>query len=57
MHNSVLFLPFYIISTYLNRKTIFIHKKEQQAGAELCQAQLPTGILLNCDLHLLSYID
>ena len=23
--------------------------KEKQAGAELCQAQLPTGILLNCD--------
>ena len=23
--------------------------KRKQAGAELCQAQLPTGILLNCD--------
>ena len=34
-----------------------LHKKMEQAGAELCQAQLPTGILLNCDLHQLSYID
>ena len=28
-----------------------------QAEAELCQAQLPTGILLNSDYNLLSYID
>ena len=29
---------------------------EEQAGAELGQAQLPTGILLYCDQHLLPYI-
>ena len=31
--------------------------KTQQAGAELGQAQLSTGIRLYCHLHLLLYID
>ena len=31
--------------------------KLKQAGAELGQAQLPTGIWLYCDYHLLPYID
>ena len=26
-----------------------VEHKFKQAGAELCQAQLPSGILLNCD--------
>ena len=30
-------------------KTGQVWESKEQAGAELCQAQLPTGILLNCD--------
>ena len=30
---------------------------KEQAGAELGQAHLPTGILLYCDQHLLPNID
>ena len=30
---------------------------EEQAGAELGQAQLPTGIWLSFDYHLMHYID
>ena len=26
-----------------------VNKSGKQAGAELCQAQLPNGILLSCD--------
>ena len=33
------------------------NKKDKQAGAELGQAQLPTGICLYFDYHLLHYID
>ena len=32
-------------------------KRKKQAGAELGQAQLPTGTWLYCDYHLLMYID
>ena len=34
---------------YLKKKLDLIHKRHEQAGAELCQAQLPNGILLICD--------
>ena len=43
-----------ILHNKLGRREIEIQK---QAGAELCQAQLPTGIWIYFDLDLLHYID
>ena len=37
--------------------TIFWQYSIKQAGAELDQAQLPTGIWLHCDLIVLAYIN
>ena len=47
----------YIHATLFYASDIKVDPYIEQAGAELGQAQVPTGIWLYCDYHLLPYID